>query len=242
MEKWKKTLWNVCFYTVIVVLIVVFVFLMFLAFLKINCYAAEGKAPEKLCVLIDPGHGGEDGGAVGVDGVIEKGLNLAIANYLREYYEVSGFEVVMTRDDDFSLGDTSLSTPSERTVSDIRARLEYYNRSDVDFVVSIHQNKYTESKYSGAQIFYSPNDEGSERFAECIRKSVVGFLQPENTRELKKAGSNIYLLNNCAKPSVLVECGFLSNYDEAAKLNDEEYQKQMAFAIYCGTLEYVKAM
>ena len=240
MEKLKESIYNIIFYIVIITLILGLVFLVFFAIMKINVYAFDNDGDERICILIDPGHGGEDGGAVSDDGVVEKGINLAISKYLREYYEISGFKVLMTRDDDTPMGDQTLSTVKERQRSDMSARLELYNSDEVDYVVSIHQNKFTQPQYSGAQVFYSPNDEQSGVFAEYLRKSIVGFLQPDNKRELKEAGSNIYLLNNCNNPCVLVECGFLSNADETALLTTDEYQRQMAFSIYCGTLDCIK--
>ena len=240
MEKLKQSIFNIIFYIILIAIILGLVFLLIFVIMKINVYAAEEIPAEKICVLIDPGHGAEDGGAVSDDGVVEKGINLAISNYLKEYLELSDFEVLMTRSDDNIMGDQSLPTLKERQRSDMSARLELYNSENVDYVVSIHQNKFTESKYSGAQVFYSPNDEKSEKLADCMRRSIVGFLQPENERDIVKAGSNIYLLNNCNNPCILVECGFLSNPDETAKLNTEEYQRQMAFSIYCGLLDCVK--
>lgn len=240
MEKLKQSIFNIIFYIILIAIILGLVFLLIFVIMKINVYAVEEIPEQKICVLIDPGHGAEDGGAVSDDGVVEKGINLAISNYLKEYLELSGFEVLMTRDDDNIMGDQSLPTLTERRHSDMNARLDLYNSEDVDYVVSIHQNKFTESKYSGAQVFYSPNNEKSEKLADCMRRSIVGFLQPDNERDIVKAGTNIYLLNNCNNPCILVECGFLSNPEETAKLNSDEYQRQMAFSIYCGMLDCVK--
>lgn len=240
MEKLKQSIFNIIFYIFIIALILALVFLLFFAIMKLNVYAFEKVQPEDICILIDPGHGAEDGGAVSDDGVVEKGINLSISTYLKEYLELSGFEVLMTRDDDNIMGDQTLPTLTERHRSDMHARLDFYNSEDVDYVISIHQNKFTESKYSGAQVFYSPNDEQSKVLADYMRKSIVGFLQPENTRDITEAGSNIYLLNNCSNPCILIECGFLSNPEETALLNTEEYQKQMAFTIYCGMLDCIK--
>ena len=240
MEKLKQSIFNIIFYIFIIALILALVFLLIFAIMKLNVYAFEKVHPEDVCILIDPGHGAEDGGAVSDDGVVEKGINLSISTYLKEYLELSGFDVIMTRDDDNIMGDQTLPTLTERRRSDMSARLDLYNSEDVDYVISIHQNKFTESKYSGAQVFYSPNDEQSKVLADYMRKSIVGFLQPENTREITEAGSNIYLLNNCNNPCILVECGFLSNPEETALLNTEEYQKQMAFTIYCGMLDCIK--
>ena len=118
-------------------------------------------------------------------------------------------------------------------------RLKIFNADSNAIVVSIHQNKFDKEKYHGTQVFYSPNNPDSEKLAENIRLSVTGMLQNDNTRENKKADKNIFLLYHCTQPSVLVECGFLSNNEELEKLKSDAYQKQMAFAIYCGILEYI---
>ncbi len=242
MKVIHKNLYNIAFWAVAALLALSFVFLMMQAMVKVSANAVENKDNKELCILIDPGHGGEDGGAVSPDGVVEKEINIAISNYLKELYVMSGYEVRMTRSGDTALGDSSLSTVKDRNRSDMNARLEMYNSKDIDCVISIHQNKFTEPQSSGAQVFYSVNDEKSEILAESLRKAIIGFLQPDNTRELKAAGSNIYLLNNCQNPCVLVECGFLSNPEETSLLINEEYQRQMAFSIYCGTLEYFKSI
>ncbi len=238
MEKLKKSLLDAAFYLLIIAMCVAFLVLMVVAFVKVSVYAAESFAAESTRVLIDPGHGGEDGGAVSNDGVMEKDINLSISTYLKNYLELSGCAVDMTRTYDTACGDTSLATLEERHRSDMTTRLAMYN-DDYDLVISIHQNKFTQEQYSGAQIFYSANDERSQQLAECLRNAIVGFLQPTNERELKEAGTDIYLLNNSENPAVLAECGFLSNVEETAKLVTEEYQKQMAFSIYCGTMEYL---
>lgn len=239
MEKIKKSLYSAAFYILVVILSLAFVFLILQAVMKINCFAAESNDSDPVCILIDPGHGGEDGGAVSDDGVVEKNINLSISNYLKDFYELSGYTVLMTRTDDTPRGDTSLSTVKERKRSDMNSRLDMYNSDDVDLVISIHQNKFTSSQYSGAQVFYSVNNPNSGDLAEFLRKSIVGFLQNDNERELKQAGTDIYLLNNCNNPAVLVECGFLSNPEETSLLVTDEYQRKMAFAIYCGTLDYL---
>ncbi len=190
-------------------------------------------------IVIDAGHGGEDGGA-GANGVLEKDVNLAIALRLRDMLTAGGYKVVMTRDSDVSIYDSSASTTREKKVSDLNNRVKIINGSSDNILVSIHQNKFEQSKYSGAQIFYSQNDPKSFRLAEEIRRSVTGMLQPENKRELKPAEKNIFILSKAEVPAVIVECGFLSNEDEAARLADEDYQKQMAFAVFCGIEGYNK--
>lgn len=195
---------------------------------------------KKGTVIIDAGHGGEDGGAVGVNGAMEKDINLAIALNLRNYLQQNNFEVVMIRDGDYAVGDQSLSTISERKRSDTKNRLQTVNETGDCILISIHENHFTESKYYGAQVFYSGNNEDSALLAEAIRSNIVTSLQPENKRENKQAEKNIYLLYNCNVPAVLVECGFLSNPEEAEKLCQESYQKEMAAAIYNGLIDYLE--
>lgn len=193
-------------------------------------------------IVIDAGHGGEDGGAVAYDGTNEKDINLKIAQQLNLLFKNSGFKTVMTRNSDIAIYDKGCETIKEKKVSDMHNRLEIFNNDVNSIVISIHQNKFEQEKYSGTQIFYSVNNPDSEVLAESIRLSVIGMLQPDNNRENKSATKSIYLLHNCKKPSVIVECGFISNKAELAKLKTEEYQNEMAFSIYCGCLEYINVM
>lgn len=210
-------------------------------------YASVNDEPEVLTasagtepvVVIDAGHGGEDGGA-GANGALEKDINLSIALKLRDMLTASGFTVVMTREEDISIYDSSASTIHEKKVSDMRNRRDIINSNSNNILISIHQNKFEQSKYSGTQIFYSKNNGRSIKLAEDIKRSVTGLLQPENKRELKAADSSVYLLDKAEVPAVIVECGFLSNEEEAKKLSTDDYQKKMAFAIMCGFLDYEK--
>ncbi len=188
-------------------------------------------------IIIDAGHGGEDGGAVNEQGVLEKDLNLAIANNTSDLLYLLGFDVNSTRTEDTAL-ETEGDTVRARKVADMKKRLGIFNSSDKNLIISIHQNKFSESKYYGTQIFYSPNNEKSAILAESIKFSVKGLLQPENERECKKADSSIYLLKNTNNPAIIVECGFISNYNECQKLLDSTYQKQMSFSIIAGFLNY----
>lgn len=215
-----------------------FVFLVFNAFEKVADEAVSAEISEKeLIVVIDAGHGGEDSGAV-ANSVLEKDINLEIALKLRDMLKASGIEVKMIRESDVSIYDTASGTIRERKVSDLKNRVKIVNNNKKNILVSIHQNKFEQSKYSGAQMFYSTNNDKSQILAENIRKSITGLIQPENKRELKKGGSDIYLLNKAAVPAVIVECGFISNEEEAKNLSNEEYQSKIAFAICCGILEY----
>ena len=237
MEKLKKILFNIVFYITVIAIIIAVFLLMVIVVMKLNVYALTGAGAEPVCILIDPGHGAEDGGAVGDSGLVEKDVNLEISLTLKDMLEMSGCRVLMTRSDDSILG--SGSTLKERLHDDFAKRLELYNSDDVDIVVSIHQNKFTSSGEHGAQIFYSPNDPLSEDLADCTRRAFIGLLQPDNERAAVKAGSNIYLLNNCTKPCILAECGFLSNPEEEALLSDEEYCRQVAFTVCCGITEFI---
>ena len=194
---------------------------------------------KKGTVVVDAGHGGEDGGATGVHGELEKDINLAIALELQRLLEQHQFQVVMVRDWDTDLADQNLPTVAQRKRSDLRQRLRLVEESGGCVLLSIHQNFFTESQYSGAQVFYSANDPRGEALAEAIRASIVETLQPENTRQ-NKVGEGVYLLEQCQVPAVLVECGFLSNPEEAAALADPDYQKRMAQAIYNGLVRYLK--
>lgn len=189
-------------------------------------------------IVIDAGHGGEDSGAVD-NGIFEKDINLSIAKTLRDMLEVSGYKVEMTREDDISIYDNTAETTREKKVSDLKNRVSIINGRKNNILVSIHQNKFEQSQYFGTQMFYSKNDPKSAVLAEELRKSVTGMLQPDNKRELKQADSSIYILNKAEVPAVIVECGFLSNAEEAKKLSDSDYQQKMAFSIYSGILGYI---
>lgn len=232
----KKT-----FFVPIAVLILcclAFLLLSYISYSKVAESAAAMTGAQTRTIVIDAGHGGEDGGASGKSGVPEKTINLAIAQDLSRLLQVSGFRVVMTRTTDVSIADGNLDTIRERKVSDLHNRLKIIEEQGDCIFVSIHQNHFTESRYSGTQVFYSTNNSDSKLLAENIRNRVISLLQKDNTRETKPATSSIYLLWETKVPAVLVECGFLSNSAEEAKLNDPAYQKQMAFSVYCGLLDY----
>ncbi len=185
-------------------------------------------------IVIDAGHGGEDGGACAPDGVAEKHINLAVSRTLSDLLRVMGFTVTETRVDDTMLN-TDGNTLRERKVSDMKYRLSVYETADL--TISIHQNHFSQSKYFGAQVFYSKSDPVSAVFAEQIRQSTVSLLQPENTRPLKAADDTIYLLSRTTRPAVLVECGFLSNPQESKRLQDPVYQHKLALAIFGGIVQ-----
>ncbi|MBQ9964208.1 MAG: N-acetylmuramoyl-L-alanine amidase [Clostridia bacterium] len=185
-------------------------------------------------IVIDAGHGGADGGAEAADGTLEKTINLAVAQPLGDLLQIMGYAVTYTRIDDTMIH-TEGDTLRERKVSDMRNRLALVETADL--TVSIHQNKFPQTQYSGTQVFYGVGHETSRTVAAAIREEVVSLLQPHNTRELKKGDSNIYLLSKATRPIVLVECGFLSNPSELANLKTETYRCRLAFAIAGGVLK-----
>ena len=190
-------------------------------------------------VILDAGHGGFDGGAVASDGTVEKDINLKITLAAAKFLRQSGFNVILTRENDVSTDDVETEKISTRKKSDLKNRLNLMKDYKDAVFVSIHLNKFTTSAANGSQVFYSRSEE-SKRLGDCIQKSIVAKLQPENTRVNKLATSSTYLLYNATVPSELVECGFLSNKSELEKLKDKDYQNKMAFSIYCGILEYFK--
>lgn len=190
-------------------------------------------------IILDAGHGGEDGGAVGVDGIIEKDINLSITQNLRDLLVMNGYTVVMTRDSDTAIYDPGMETLREKKVSDLENRLELMKEYPGSIFISIHQNQFGSPIYSGTQVFYSPNSQTSQELAQIIQEHAKADLDEENNRTIKVVGDEIYLLWNAPTTAVMVECGFLSNPDEAHKLVDADYQKRVAFMIFDSLNEYL---
>nr|WP_319488098.1 N-acetylmuramoyl-L-alanine amidase [uncultured Caproiciproducens sp.] len=228
--------------TILILCCLAFLMLSYISYNKIDKMASALAEKRNPVIVIDPGHGGEDGGATGKSSSLEKDINLAIALNLEKLLKSSGFRVVMTRTTDISVCDDHLGTIRERKVSDIHNRLKIIEEQGDCIFISIHQNFFTDSRYSGAQVFYSKKNDSSKDLAESIKSRVVGLIQPKNTRETKPATSSIYLLWNTNVTAVMVECGFLSNDSEAVKLNDKIYQQQMAFSVYSGLLDYLHSI
>ena len=189
-------------------------------------------------IILDAGHGGMDGGAVGVNNTPEQGINLAITLKLKELLQLNGFEVILTRPNENSIHDPSETSVAKQKRSDMRNRLKIIENHPNALFVSIHQNKFSDSSCKGAQIFYSPNHSDSEQLAKLLQESFRENLQPENSREIKASDESLYLLWNAEIPAVLVECGFLSNPNECELLCDESYQEKIAFVIYLSLLDF----
>ena len=189
----------------------------------------------KKTVIIDPGHGGIDVGTVGIDGSLEKNINLSISLDLYDYLMVSGINTVLTRDGDYEV----YKAGEKRTKSDLYNRMDFINSVPDSILISIHQNHFENEAEWGTQVWFSPNDEISPTLADKILQSVKKNIQPENKRENKVSDNSYYILYKAQKPSVMVECGFVSNKNENNKLQDKEYQKDMAYSILAGICEDV---
>ncbi len=202
----------------------------------------QGTAPEpeqpKHTVILDAGHGGEDGGAVGVTGLVEKDLNLDLALRLAALLEARGYRVIMTRTEDVLLYDRGVDYQGRKKALDLAARQAVGDAHPEAVFISLHANTFSEAIYHGLQVWYSPNDPRAAVLAECIRAGVTASLQPENHRQSKPAGSNIYLLYHLQTPAVLVECGFLSNPAECHLLEDDAYRDALALALCEGIAAY----
>lgn len=191
------------------------------------------------CIVLDAGHGGEDGGAVGVNGLLEKTVNLKVAENLHDILRLSGIPVVMTRTEDKMLSDPDAAISGKRKMTDLRSRLKIAQAIPEGVLVSIHMNSFSQAKYRGLQVYYSPNHKGSAVLAETIQEGVKTYFQPDNQRQIKQADSSIYLLAQCDRPAVLIECGFLSNPEECACLGDEAYLGEMSTVIFSAICHYL---
>ncbi|MEW9676527.1 N-acetylmuramoyl-L-alanine amidase CwlD [Lentibacillus sp. L22] len=187
-------------------------------------------------IVIDPGHGGPDGGAEGKDNTQEKDITLNVAKKVRNYLQQSGALVYLTREEDIDLADKGTSGLSRRKSEDIRKRVAFIQEKHADFFVSIHLNAIPSSRWHGAQTFYYPKFEESKHLAKMIQSEVIRNL--ENTNRTPLALNTVYLLKHAGVPGALVELGFLSNEQEREQLKQDDYQLKMAGSIYEGILRY----
>lgn len=195
---------------------------------------AEGQ--KEFCVVIDPGHGGRDGGKQGKSGLVEKDINLAISLRLKDQLEKVGIKVIMTRETDEGLYKES---DSNKKASDLRARLAIIEQSKCDIVISVHQNSYTDSNVKGAQVFYYSTSSKGKTLAETIQNQLVAKVDPSNHR-VAKANDTYYLLKKTSVPIVIVECGFMSNHQEEKLLSTTQYQEKLADHISEAVIGYLK--
>ncbi|MBQ8923837.1 MAG: N-acetylmuramoyl-L-alanine amidase [Lachnospiraceae bacterium] len=203
--------------------------LILLALLFVNCFVYFSSAEEtkdELVIVVDAGHGGNDPGKVSSNGIMEKDVNLAIAIKLKTELESKGATVILTRDSDMSL---AIDGATNKKISDLNQRMAIVNGENADLLISIHQNSYTDKNVKGAQAFYGSSEE-SKAVAEEIQDCIRNYVDSDNTRKAK-SGSDYYILRKSVCPSVIIECGFLSNPDETAKLIDDKYQQKLAESI-----------
>lgn len=188
-------------------------------------------------IVIDVGHGGYDPGKVSLNGIKEKDINLQISQHLKEELSSYGYTVFLTREDDIGLCDENVSNKKR---SDLNNRIQFFKQHNADLAISIHQNSYTDAASHGAQTFYFSNSEQGKLLAQSIQKSLLS-IDSTNKRS-EKASDSYYLLKHSDIPSVIVECGFLSNPTETANLTDSNYQKSIAHAISEGIYQYLTSI
>ena len=194
----------------------------------------DSKAP---VVVVDAGHGGFDPGKVGINGAEEQDVNLAIAKKVAMYLEMGDVRVVMTREGEEGLYDPD---SDNKKVQDMKRRIAVIEEKGADLAVSIHQNSYPQEYVHGAQMFYHEQSKEGRRLAECIQSEFVKRVDPDNQRQIK-SNNSYYMLKKTAVPIVIVECGFLSNQEEAEKLCSDAYQEKIAWAVTMGILQYLSA-
>jgi N-acetylmuramoyl-L-alanine amidase len=220
------------------------IFLLIVAIYSLNIESGETRAVSKLnaankTVLLDPGHGGEDPGAVSdFSGLKEKDVNLAIAHKLKKLLEQDGINILMTREEDrleYTPGTTNII---QKRKQDLQRRKKMMDEAGADIVVSIHLNKFPQTQYYGAQTFFPPKSVESEKLAVCIQKALKEKLDPTNDRQALLKKEEIIILRNLKTTTAMVECGFLSHKEEEGRLATKEYQSRIAEAIRAGILEY----
>lgn len=185
---------------------------------------------EDFVIIIDAGHGGDDGGAVSIGGICEKDLNLAMSKSLSSNLEAMGYHVIMTRTDD-------TDTDGEEGFNkrkDILNRLKYTEQYPNSLFISVHMNSSTSSTDKGFTVFYGEKNELSKKIAENIYYAVENFAYTSRLRDVKESPDSVYLMNNCTVPAILVECGFISNKTDEALLMDEKYREDLSYILACG--------
>lgn len=190
----------------------------------------------RTCFIIDPGHGGIDGGAVSCTGVFESKINLDISLRLNDLMQLLGYDTKMTRTTDVSIY-ISGNTIAAKKASDLKERVKIVNETENGILLSIHQNHFSDSYYKGGQMFY-PKTEGSEVLAKALQEAFVATVNPQSNRKAKPV-EGIYLMKHIQKTGVLIECGFLSNYEEEYLLRKAEYQKKICCVIASVCAEYL---
>ena len=203
-----------------------------------NPMQTAGRSADRQVIILDAGHGGMDGGCTSAAGDVEKTINLNILLDLRMLLQAAGYEVVVTRDTDTSIHDAGVEGIANQKRSDMDNRLGIFNSVEDALCISVHQNQFTDPQYSGAQMFYAETNRQSAVLAQKLQNAFVTLLQPENRREIKLCGKELFLCYYSKNPTVMAECGFLSNPEEAALLVTEDYQRKVAFTLFAGITQY----
>lgn len=189
------------------------------------------------CIIVDPGHGGEDGGATSCTGILESAYNLSISMRLNDLLHLLGYDTKLIRASDTSIY-TQGKTIAQKKVSDLKERVRIVNETGNALLLSIHQNHFSDARYSGSQVFYA-GTQGSEDLAKALQSALTKALDPGSNRTSKKS-SGVYLMEHIKKPGVLIECGFLSNPAEEAKLRDKAYQQKLCCVIAATVSQFLK--
>lgn len=226
------------YFTLFFVILFLFLFISFIDTPTKTVMSSQVESSCAFTVVIDAGHGGFDSGKVGVDGTLEKEVNLSIAKKLEKLLRQADVQVIMIRSDDRGLYE---ETSDNKKRQDMTNRVKLINEANADCVVSIHQNSYPEESVDGAQVFYYTGSKDGEALAALIQQNLISRADPSNHR-IQKSNNSYYLLKNAASPMVIVECGFLSNRDESKKLVDDAYQQKLAWAIHMGILQYLNGV
>lgn len=202
----------------------------------VTTFSENSPAVHKHTIIIDPGHGGMDGGATSCTGVLESRINLEISLRLNDLFRFLGYETRMIRTEDIAVNREG-TTIAQRKISDLKERVRMANETENALLLSIHQNNFSDGQYSGAQVFYS-GTHGSQTLAENLQTAMVKHLNPGSRRKTKES-KGIYLMEHIQCPGVLIECGFLSNPVEEARLRDPQYQKAICAVISCTVTTYL---
>lgn len=211
--------------------VIVMIIAVIIAFFGIKKYENQQTfADNNLKIILDAGHGEPDGGAVGVSGVVEKDINLAIVKKTQEVLEGKGVQVILTRDDDYGLQEDSAGSIREMKVSDMNRRLDIMQDSNADLFLSVHMNSFGDKKVHGLHVFYDKSHPEAESLAKEIQNEIAKVTGAD-VHTVKTADEKLFLMKNPPIPAILIECGFLSNPEEEKKLSEEKYQSKIAWAI-----------
>ncbi len=228
------------FYLTLTILVLIAIIMIISTHSRVPNYHVGGNTVLDIAVILDAGHGGQDGGAVSDHGVMEAPITLEISGKTQALLRFLGVSAVMTREDENSLGYDPSASLRDNKNADLRERLKVAEQHPDSLFISIHLNKFNQSKYYGAQVFYGICHPDAKTLAETMQKQMVALLDPNNTRVAKRIPGTVYLMERIKSPAITVECGFLSNPAEEQLLKSEAYQTKIAIALSAGYFEYRK--